>query len=276
MTRSIWTKADEPPPGRTRRLSQPSASPDHSLAAAGPGRESRWGLSLLGVTEPKCFASSLRQQPGSSPGLLGKGFLACVRQPPCCPLRTGHGSPTVSGCGDPGGHTTVSSVQTTHRLPVCPRKGGPVLHSLALSANTSRFLTKRQRPALRVRDDRAPHRVPRTLSALPQHRRAVALTVPLLFSCGQTLAPRYSPFHVDVTRLGKHPRSGTGCGLISSVPGREVPLLPPALWFSPEDAIPAEDGEVAAFQGSTLLAALSLFVFDGELSLVPVFVLMRK
>lgn len=170
MTRSIWTRADEPPPGRTRRLSQPSASPDRSLAAAGPGRKCCWGLSLLGVTEPKCFASFLRQQPGSSPGLLGKGFLACVRQPPRCPLRTGHGSPTVSGCGDPGGHEAPaqscrSSVQTTHRLPVCPREGGPVLHSLALSANTYRFLTKRQRPALRVRDDRAPHRVPRALSA---------------------------------------------------------------------------------------------------------------
>lgn len=142
VTRSIWTRADEPPPGRTRWLSQPSASPDRSLAATGPGRESRWGLSLLGVTEPKCFASSLRQQPGSSPGLLGKGFLACVRQPPRCPLRTGHGSPTVSGCGDPGGHEAPaqscrSSVQTTHRLPVCPREG---VSCLALTRSLSKYV----------------------------------------------------------------------------------------------------------------------------------------
>lgn len=143
------------------------------LVPAGPGRESRRGLSLSGVTEPKRFARSLGWQPGPAPVCPGKAFLLVSSSL----LLAARFSPGTGARRCPGAVTLVAT--RPQHSPAAPLSR-PLMASLSvpgrksclpltvLSANIYRFLQSgrpsAQRPALRVWHGRATRRGTRAFS----------------------------------------------------------------------------------------------------------------
>lgn len=181
------------------------------LVPAGPGRESRRGLSLSGVTEPKRFARSLGWQPGPAPVCPGKAFLLVSsslllaarfspgtgarrcpgavtlvatrpQHSPAAPLSR----PLIASLSVPEGSRVFHSLFSQQISTVSYRAAGPLRSGLPSACGT----------AVRHAEGHAPFQSPCSVpfGCLPHHTLSFQL---------RTFTHRYGPFYINVTRLGK-------------------------------------------------------------------------
>lgn len=188
VSRFLGGRAGRTPPGGPQEPAERVPCP---LIPAGPGRESRRGLSLSGVTEPSASPPPSGHGRGR-PGVPGKGFPACALRPPCRPLLTRLGSQRRPDAVTPVA-TWCPLLCPDHSSP--PRlspEGRSRLPPAVLQQIFTDFL-RSGRPSARG-DTAQP----------PPGRLAAFLIALFLSGRGQTLARGYGPFCMSVARLEKH------------------------------------------------------------------------
>lgn len=145
MSRFLGGRAGRAPPGGPQEPAEHVPCP---LVPAGPGRESRRGLSLSGVTERSA------SPPPSGHGRGARQRLSCLRPAASLPPASHQAwEPTASGRGDAGGHVVPAPLSGS--LIASPSVPGRKVASSTRcsSANIYRFPTEWQ--ALRARGHRA-------------------------------------------------------------------------------------------------------------------------